>query len=130
MTEDFSWRDDKDKPEWNLHDFLARCAEAGYTVVAIGRQTPLIPYSMSWPFKDQRGRPIVRDSVFAYPDGNVEGVKEPQINSWPAIWHIVGQYRGVSGGCGNQHQHQIHPDKLSGFGVYTLEPHGGWLQVE
>lgn len=84
--------------------FLECCEKHGIKIVAIQRQTKLIPESVGFVFGAD-------GSVFA---SEREG-------DWPAIWAAVEEY-GISGGAGNGGQHQISrtaQEKLID-GVYQL----------
>jgi len=97
-------------------NFLSKCSDVGYDRVSIGKKHPSVESTKHYPFG-------AAGSVFA---GNSGGA-DVRVNGSPAIWRIV-ERMGISGGCGNGHQHQVNDARLID-GVYHFRD-GSWYRVE
>lgn len=97
---------------------LEKCADAGYTKIAIGIRHKSIPHSF-----DCADLPVKSDIFAGWPANR----KEPRIRNWPAIWDILSEL-DLSWGCGNGHQHQIKIDLITP-GIYHLK-NGKWNKIE
>lgn len=98
-------------------EFLACCQKHGIETVAINCKSDLVESTKHWPF-DYNG------SVFADRDRDYGGGQK-----WPAIWEVVKEME-ISGGAGNNGQHQIGGAKAYMLidGVYQLKD-GCWMKV-
>lgn len=98
--------------------FLDCCQKYDIDTVAINCKSDLVESTRHWPF-DYNG------SVFADRDRDYGGGQK-----WPAIWEVVKEME-ISGGAGNNGQHQIGGAKacLLIDGVYQLKD-GCWIKMD
>ena len=92
--------------------FLKCCSKHNIKTVSIGKRTDLIESAKSFPFD-------CGDSVFAYDIGR---------DGWPTIWGVVNEM-GISGGVGNNGQHQVTCGAKLIDGVYEFKDNK-WRKIE
>ena len=92
--------------------FLKCCSKHNIKMVSIGKRTDLIESAKGFPFG-------CGNSVFA--DGRDR-------DGWPTIWGVV-EEMGISGGVGNNGQHQVTCDAKLIDGVYEFKDKK-WRKIE
>lgn len=107
------------------HDFLEMCKEYDIQLVSIGKKTEKIPATINWPF-GHKGSVFTNEAYeMVKTRENDDSVTERK--GYPAIWRVVSK-AGISGGCGNSHQHQVRDANLI-EGVFELKD-GVWYWIE
>jgi hypothetical protein len=102
--------------------FLLECGKAGYTRVAIGLPSPLVPDSVHW-------GSFMHTCIVAY-NHKVDSYHQPQVDVWPAIWRLT-DTDVLHHACGNSHQVQMTKGmELLTKGVYVRTLPKVWRKVK
>ena len=108
------------------NEFLQECYKRGIKRVSIGKRDDKIKACEGWSFGHS-------GSVFAdarLKERYMENGEIKEREGWPAIWAVV-KKMGISGGCGNEGQHQINDKGQSLLieGSYQFKG-GKWYRQE